>query len=321
MSMLPGTVELRRAREVVARLHPRTPLYESPHLSARAGRRVHLKLESVGPVRSFKARGALYRLACLDGDAKARGVVTCSTGNHGQGIAYAGGLLGVTATVVIPRGTSPLKVAAMRSLGADLRIAGANLGEAMTEAHRLAASEGRVYVEDGDDAALMAGAASLAWELFEDLARPATVVVPVGGGNLIAGIALVARELSPDSSIVGVQSEAAPAVYRSWRTGALVEAACDTFAGGLATTYPGRLALEAIVASVRTMHLVSESELRQAMVTALDCCGQLVEPAAAAPFAALDRYRDEWPEGDTVLVVSGSNVDLSELEEVLTARA
>src|SRR5205823_5598879 len=236
VNRVPSPEELLAARAVVARSHPRTPLYRSPRLSRESGCEVHVKYENHGPIRSFKARGALYRVSLLSPEERERGVVTASTGNHGQGIAYAATLAGVASTVVAPEDAAAIKLDAMRMLGATVRVEGADLAESTRIAAELGAREGMTYVEDGDDGGLMAGAGTLAWELLEDLPAADVLVVPVGGGNLIAGVALVAKRLRPELRIVGVQSSAAQSVYRSWQEGRVVEAPCETFAGGLATS-------------------------------------------------------------------------------------
>jgi len=163
----------------------------------------------------------------------------------------------------------------------------------------------------------MAGAATVGWEILEDLPTAQAIVVPVGGGNLIAGVALAAKRLKPSITIIGVQSEAAPAVVRSWELKRLVEMPCATFAGGLATPFPGKLAFQVIQELVDEMYLVSEAELRAEIRHALDTRATLIEGAAAAPFAALRRYGAAWPTR-TVLIQSGGNLALAELEWVLS---
>ena len=264
-STLPATApsprELMAARHYVASVHPRTPLRPSPQLSQLTGCDLHIKCEDESPIRSFKGRGAAWCVARLSPAERQAGVITASTGNHGQGIAYAAARAGVRSIVVVPHGTSSIKEERIRSLGAELRIEGADLSEAALIAQAVARSEGMCYVEDGEDPALMAGAATVAWEILEDLPGTDLIVVPVGGGNLIAGIALVAKRLNPAIEIVGVQSEAAPSVARSFELGRMTEEPCNTMAGGLATRLPGRLAFEVISELVDSVLLVSEDDL------------------------------------------------------------
>ena len=166
---IPAPADLLDAHSMLAHHYPRTPLYFSAALSRQSGCEVFVKYENHGPVRSFKARGALYRLSLLSADERRRGVVAASTGNHGQGIAYAARVLGISATVVVPDGTPELKTDAIESHDCELRIIGGDLAESNEEAQTIAAREGKLFVEDGNDGGLMAGAASIAWEVLEEL--------------------------------------------------------------------------------------------------------------------------------------------------------
>jgi len=174
------------------------------------------------------------------------------------------------------------------------------------------------YVEDGDDGGLMAGAGTIAWEVLEDLPGTDVLVVPVGGGNLIAGIGLVAKRLRPELRLVGIQSSAAQSVYRSFEAGDVVEAPCETFAGGLATSYPGRLAFSVLRGTVDEIRLVEEDELRRGIRRGFETTGQAVEGAGAAAFAALDRYASDWAGATVVLVLTGGNIPADELRAALS---
>jgi threonine dehydratase len=317
--MPPSFAEMLQARSFLQKHYLQTPLYPAPRLSRSDGGKVYVKYENHGPVRSFKARGALYRLSLLNDAERRRGVVTASTGNHGQGIAYAGGVLGVPTTIFVPAGSPRLKTENIRALGGTLRVVGKVLREAEEEAKSLARRDGMVFIEDGDDAGLMAGAGTIAWEILGELPRVSAIVVPVGGGNLIAGIALVAKRLRPELRIIGVQSAQAPAVYRSWREKAVCEAECTTTAGGLATSRPGMLAFDVIKDLVDSMILVSDDELDRAILTVLDATGQIAEGAGAAPFAALEKLDPEPMTGGTVLILSGGNLPVSDLRRILAA--
>jgi threonine dehydratase len=312
----PTPVELLAAWHYVAARYPRTALRRAPLLEREHGGRLYVKYENHGPVRSFKARAALYRLSLLQGEARQRGVVTASTGNHGQGVAYAGGLLGVPATIVVPEGSPPLKTDNIRFLGGDLRVIGRSLAESERAARDIAAGEGRLFIEDGDDAGLMAGAGTIAWEILDELPEAGAILVPVGGGNLIAGVALVAKRLRPDIRIFGIQSEAAPAVQRSFAAGHAVEAPCTTFAGGLATDHPGAMAFAVLRRLVDDIVLVSEDELRAGIVTVLRTTGQVAEGAGAAAFAALPRLMPRLA-GPAVLLLTGGNLPIEELTTLL----
>ena len=316
---LPTPAELLAARAFLASRHPPTPLTPSPALGERYGCTVYVKHETMGPVRSFKARGPLYALAQLSPDERARGVVTASTGNHGQGVAYAGATVDTPVTVLAPAATPRVKADAMRRFGADLRLVDGDLSHAVAEARQLAADSGGRYVEDGEDRDLMAGVASVGFEILEQCPAVDTILAPVGGGNLLSGIALAARRLNPDVAIVGVQSDAAPAAARSYAARRLVEAPCATFAGGLATSVPGSLALRAMLDLVDDVVLVSDADLRRQLVAMLEAPGVLAEGAAAAPFAALAADPGRFRGRTVALVLSGSNIDPEELRGLLGA--
>jgi threonine dehydratase len=316
----PTPEDILAARRFVAASHARTPLRRLLEAGLAAGREIYVKCEDEAEIKSFKGRGALWLLACLERRGLSDGVVTASTGNHGQGVAYAAARVGVRSVVVVPAGSSPLKMDRIREFGAELRVSGTGIAEASQAAQAAALAEGMVYVEDGEDPELMAGASTVGWEILEDLPATEAIVVPVGGGNLIAGVALAAKRLKPSVRIIGVQSEAAPAVVRSWELKRLVELPCATFAGGLATSFPGKLAFGVIRDLVDEMYLVSEAELRAEIRHALATRATLLEGAAAAPFAALRRYGADWPT-QTVLVQSGANLSLDELERVLATGA
>jgi len=316
---LPPPESLLAARRFVQSCHPRTALRKLSAPGYDAVGDVYVKCEDETDIKSFKGRGALWLLACLEAREPAAGVITASTGNHGQGIAFAAARIGMRSVVVVPEGCSPLKMDKIRSYGAELWVRGADLGEANAAARKAADAEGLSYVEDGDDPALMAGAATVGWEILEDLPEVEAIVVPVGGGNLIAGIALAAKRLKPSVRIIGIQSAAAPSVTRSFEAGHVVEVPSETFAGGLATPFPGGLAFQVVQNYVDDMCLVSEAELRFEIRQSLISRATLIEGAAAAPFAGLRRYGHSWDSRCTVLVQTGANLSLQELESVLAA--
>jgi threonine dehydratase len=319
VSRAPSPAELLAARAFVGQHHPRTPLRALDALSRASGCDVYAKCESEAPVRSFKARGPLWSLSRLGPDERERGVVTASTGNHGQGVAVAGTLLGIRTVVVVPLDTPQLKADRIRGFGAELHVVGDDLDAAAAEAHALAEREGLRYLEDGEDPGLMAGAGSIAWEILEELPGTDAIVVPVGGGNLIAGIGLVAKRLNPAVRVIGVQSDAAPAAVRSWQQRRIVHAPCTTRAGGLATTYPGALALEVMCDHVDEMLLVPEQELGRHVVAVLAATGAAIELAAAAAYAGFERLAPGLAGRHVVLVQSGGNIPTAELRGLLDA--
>lgn len=314
---LPTGTEIDAAFDLLGcEAHP-TPLVRSEQLSSRHGRAVYLKLESLSPIRSFKHRGATVAVGRVA--AGGAPIVTASTGNHGQGVAHAARRSGLHATVVVPQDASPGKVAAIEGLGARIVHHGAGLAESQRHASQLAAEIGGVYIEDGEDPALMAGAATIVREIMMQLPEVDGLVVPVGGGNLAAG-SLLGAPPALRARIIGVQSNAAPAVARSWLAGELVERPCATFAGGLATERPGQLAFAVLSTALDWMGLVNEDDLLDAIAAALVEAGVVVEGAAAAPFALLEHHGADLPGDPLVLVVSGSWLSQVELEAALGRR-
>ena len=304
----PTIADVYRAREVVRRYLTPTPLLRSRGLSVRTGAEVFVKYENLSPIRSFKARGAIYCLSQLAPDAA--GIACASTGNHGQGMALAAALFGRRAVVVVPEGANEQKMAAIRDLGADLRVDGADIAEAGEAARRIADAEGLVYVEDGEDAEVMIGCATLALEIVEQLPEFDDLLVPVGGGNLLAACALVTKTLRPEVRLTGVQSAAAPAVYRSWREGHSVRLdRPQTFAGGLATSFPGSFTFPFIRDRVDELVTVPDEALIEAAVVMLAETGHLPEGAGAAGLAALLADPVRYAGRRVVLILSGGNFE------------
>lgn len=296
------------ARRIVRRYLPPTPLFGSPGLGRRLGCAVYVKCENLSPIRSFKARGAIYCLSQLGPEVD--GVICASTGNHGQGMAYAARLFGRRAVVYVPETATAQKMAAIEHFGAELRVAGRNLSEANEEARRMAGPERLRYVEDGEDREVLIGCATLGLEIVEQLSEFDALYVPVGGGNLIAGCVLGVKGIRPDAAVVGVQAAGAPAVYESWRAGrALTVEQCDTFAGGLATKYPGPFTFPYIQQGVESITLVSEEAILEAALIMLAETGQLPEGAGAAALAGLLAEPDRWRGRTVVVILSGGNFE------------
>lgn len=296
-----------RARKVVGRHLAPTPLLPAPRLSRRTGCDVYVKFENMSPIRSFKARGAINCVGLL---APGRGVACASTGNHGQGMALAAGIFGRRAVVVVPHSTPEGKQTAMRHFGADLRVEGADLAESVVIAQRIAAEENLAYIEDGEQPDVMAGCATLALEIVEQLPDVARLLVPAGGGNLLAACALVTKTLCPEARVIGVQSDAAPAVHDSWRAGESLRLdRCDTFAGGLATAYPCSYTFPYIQRHVDDVVLVPDAALIDAALVMLAETGHLPEGAGAAGLAALLAEPARYAEGKTVIVLTGGNFE------------
>jgi threonine dehydratase len=308
MSMTPAISDVFLARQVVGRYLPPTPLLRSRNLSHRLGCDIYVKYENLSPIRSFKARGGIFcasRLGATDA-----GIACASTGNHGQGMAYGARLFGKRAVVVVPEGANPQKVAAIRDIGADLRIHGAHLAAANAEAKRIAAVERLVFVEDGETPDVMIGCATMGIEIAEQCPDYDDLIVPVGGGNLLAALALVSKTLRPQARLIAVQSNAAPAVYQSWRVGRPVELdAPRTFAGGLATNVPGLYTFPIFRDRLDDFVLVDDEALRDAAIVMLRETGHLPEGAGAAALAAILAHPEPFARRRVVLILSGGNFE------------
>jgi len=314
---IPTMVDLLEARALVNRYLRPTPLHFSHGLSRLSGCEVYVKYENCSPIRSFKARGALYSLWRLTADERRAGVITESTGNHGQGIAYAGKMLGIPATIVVPSIAPELTRQAIRSFGGELCVFGDNVSDTGPQTRKMAAESGKTLIEDGADGGLMAGAATIAWEILQDLPDVQVMVVPVGSGNLIAATCLVAKRLNPAIRVVGVQAEGAAAAALSLKRGSIVQSSIDTFAEGIADSAPGPLAFEVLKKDVDEIALVSDKEIGQSIVTVLSETGHVAEGAGAAAFAALEKYGSKWAGLKVVPILSGGNLPVERLHSFL----
>jgi threonine dehydratase len=315
--MTPCLADVLAARRRIAPHLPRTPLFSYPQLDELVGTRVYVKHENHQPVGAFKVRGGVNLVAQLSEDERERGLIASSTGNHGQSIAFAARLFGVKARICIPERSNPVKVAAMEGLGAELVVAGDRFDDARENAERLAAEHGYRYVHSGNEPHLIAGVATETLEIVEQEPEVEAVIVPVGGGSGAAGACVVAAAVNPELKVIAVQSEAAPAAYRSWREARPVEAPDQTYAEGLATRAPFELPQQIMREHLHDFVLVSEDEIRAAQRAMIERTRNLIEAAGAATLAAALRLADELRGRRVALVASGGNVSREQLLEVL----
>jgi threonine dehydratase len=258
----------------------------------------------------------------LSDEQKRRGIIGCTTGNHGQSLAYACRRFGVRCVLVVPEHSNPDKVAAMRALGAELIEHGRDFDDARAHCEAICQREGLRYVHSANEPDLIAGVGTYALEIFDELPEPDVVLAPVGLGSGICGLALVAAARSPRTQVIGVQSELAPAVTRSWQEGRMVETGTPgTFAEGMATRVPAEMTLAIMRRHVHDMVLVSDDELRQAIRLLLRVTHNLPEGAGAAATAAAFRLRERLAGKTVVGVLSGGNLDLRELARILAAES
>jgi threonine dehydratase len=310
--------DIRQARDRIAPHVVRTPLVPSPTISSMSGYEVYLKLETMQKAGSFKVRGAMNRILSRRGEIGEKGVVAASAGNHAQGVAVAARVAGVPATVVMPVWAPVSKQAAARSYGARVILSGGTLEESMAHARELAVS-GMANIPAFDDAEVIAGQGTIGLEILEDLPGTEVILVPVGGGGLIGGIAVAARGLDPRVSIRGVQAAACPSAAEAVKAGrpVLVEAG-PTLADGIRVRQAGDLTFPLLRDLVEEILLVGEEEIATAMLLLLERKKVLAEGAGAAPLAALLSRKVRAREGSrVVLVVSGGNVDTPLLDRVI----
>jgi threonine dehydratase len=310
---MPSLTDVRSARERIRDAVVLTPLVRATGLEDQVIAALHIKLESLQRTGSFKDRGALNRLLDLSAEEKTRGVVTASAGNHAQAVAYHGARLAIPVEVVMPEHTPLIKVANTRRFGAGVRFHGATLSESMVEAHRIEKEERRVLVHAYDDERVIAGQGTIGLELLEQLPDVKIVVVPIGGGGLISGIAVAMKEHRPQVRIVGVEASAAASALASRRAGRIVVIeSADTIADGIAVKRPGDLTFPLIERYVDDIVAVDEVEIAGAVHMLLERQKLLAEGAGAVALAALTTGRIAVHRGESVVVIlSGGNIDLN----------
>jgi threonine dehydratase len=296
----------------------RTPLIYSPTFSSLCGVPVYLKLETMQRAGSFKVRGAMNKVLIHRSEIGPEGVVAASVGNHAQGVALAAQAAGVSATVVMPEGAPLSKQEATRHYGATVIVHGKNLQESLEYAREIE-GKGALFIHPYDDPEVIAGQGTIALEVHEDLPQTDMFIVPVGGGGLISGIAIAARQLFPSLQIIGVQAAACPAMYRAFYTGKIEEITPDySIADGIVVKQPGDITLSCVRKYVDAMILVQEDQIAEAMRLLLERKKVIAEGAGATPLAAL--LTGDLPVADRnaiVLIISGGNIDSPLLERIL----
>lgn len=306
MAALLTADEILATRAAIDPVFLASPLMRHPALDAALGCAVTLKVETLNPIRSFKGRGTEAVLSALTPLPPA--VIAASTGNFGQGIAWSARRRSMAATIYVPDGANPLKVEAMRRLGAEVRIAAPGRDEA--DAAREAAGEtGTPFIEDGAYREIAAGAGTIGQEMTAAGLKPDIVLVQIGDGALVTGIGSWLRAASPGTRIIGVTARGAPAIADSVETGAPVERRPDTIADGMAVSRPVAGALEQVTAAVDEILPVSDDTMLAAMRLLAEQAGVLAEPSGAAGIAALMEHRARFQGAAVVSVITGSNVD------------
>ncbi len=317
MNDIPTFTDVLLARRQIRPYLQRTPMHSYPAMNDLIGTQVYIKHENYLPVGAFKVRGGVNLVSQLSPQERERGVIAASTGNHGQSVAYAARLFGVRAIIVVPENANPGKVAAMQGMGAEVIFHGAIYDEAKAYCESLAQEHGYRYIHSGNEPLLIAGVATGPLEMLEDEPELDVIIVPIGGGSGAAGACIVARAINPRIRVIGVQSEAAPAAYESWKQHRLVEAPNRTLAEGLATGVAFELPQKILWQMLDDFLLVSENEILQAISWMVERAHTLAEGAGASSLAAAYRLRHELQGKKLGIVCSGGNISLEQLRMAL----
>ena len=314
--------EFKKAREFLQNIINPTPLHYSRTFEEMTGCKVYLKPECLQKNGSFKIRGAYSVLNSLSAEAKARGVVTCSAGNWAQGVAYGCQLFGIKALVVMPENVPRTKLEATKGYGAEVFLYGSTSTELFRKARELSDERNLTYLNAFDEPAMIIGHGSIGLEILDEVPDIDVIVVPVGGGALISSIALTARKINPQIRLFGVQPSGAAAMYTSLKKGKVIELdTVETIAEGLAVKRSGELTFQIMTEWVEEVVLVTDDEIKAAVLLLLERAKLLVEPSGAAPLAAIVNRRIPNLTTDTkvALVLSGGNIDLPVLQQFITS--
>lgn len=314
---VPTIRDVYRARRTIAPYFRRTLLHYSLGLSELLEAEVYLKHEEYLPLGAFKSRGGINLLSNLSEDERRRGLITSSTGNHGQSIASAGREFGVRVLIGLPENANPVKVAAMRALGGELIFHGETFDDAREHCERLAREEGYRYVHAVNEPLLIAGVATAALEIVEDLPDVDIMMLPLGGGSGISGACIVAKAIDPSIQVYAVQSEAAPAAYLSWKQGEMVQAPMSTFAEGIATQSGYELPQRIMADLLDDFLLVSDDDIRRAIGLLVEKAHTLAEPAGATALAGAVRHASRLRGKKVSITISGANITAERLSESL----
>ena len=306
------------ARQIRPYLQP-TPLRRYPPLERLVGTELYVKHENHNPTGAFKVRGGINLVSRLSEEERKRGVIAASTGNHGQSVAYASRLFGVSAIICAPAAANPVKVEAMQDLGAEVILDGERYDDSRRNADRLAREQGYRYIHSGDEPLLISGVGTHTLEVLQEQPHVDTVIVPIGGGSGAAGACIVAKAVNPGIKVIGVQSDKAQAAYLSWKSGSLQEAPNQTRVEGLATATPFELPQRILRRLLDDFVLVSDDEIDAATAVMIEKTRTLVEAAGAASLAAALKLRDQLRGRTVALICSGGNISPAQLKALLTS--
>jgi threonine dehydratase len=316
-TVVPTFNDVLAARERISPYLQPTALHRYPALDALVGTETWVKHENHQPICAFKIRGGINLVSQLSDDERRRGVITASTGNHGQSIAYAARLFRVRAIVCVPEGANPVKLASIRGLGAEIVTHGVDFDEAREHCAGLAEEHGYRYIHSGNEPHLIAGVGTYALEMLEKQPDIEVIIVPIGGGSGAAGTCIVAKAINPKIEVIGVQSAEAPAAYESWKARQMLEDRMGTFAEGLATRSAFELPQRILWETLDDFVLVPDAEIRTAVRSMIETTRNLTEPAGAAPLAAALQLKERLKGKRVALILSGSNITPAQLRDVL----
>jgi threonine dehydratase len=306
------------ARQIRPYLQP-TPLRRYPQLERLVGAELYVKHENHNPTGAFKVRGGINLVSRLSEEERQRGVIAASTGNHGQSVAYASRLFGVSAIICAPAAANPVKVEAMQDMDAEVILDGERYDDSRRNADRLAREHGYRYIHSGDEPLLIAGVGTHTLEVLQEQPHVDTVIVPIGGGSGAAGACIVAKAVNPGIKVIGVQSDQAQAAYLSWKSGSLQEAPNQTRVEGLATATPFELPQRILRRLLDDFVLVSDDEIDAATAVMIEKTRTLVEAAGAASLAAAVKLRDQLRGRTVALICSGGNISPAQLKALLAS--
>jgi len=310
--------DIQRAQARFSGIISPSPLIHSSYFSRLSNSEVFLKLENLQETGSFKVRGAYSRLSTLTPEERGRGVIAASAGNHAQGVAWASRKLGIQATIVMPENVSIRKLLSVREYGAEVVLFGAHLSDALAHASQVAKQTGKVFIAPFDDPLVVAGQGTIALELSHLINEDTAIIVPIGGGGLISGIAIAAKAIAPHTRIIGVQTESCPSAVRSLEKKTPVAVAVGhTLADGIAVNKPSDLTFSIIQELVDEVVQVNEEGIAGAILNLLDKANIVAEGAGAVPVAALMEGRILKRAKRFVLVISGGNIEINTIDRIL----
>jgi threonine dehydratase len=316
--MIPEFTDIERAGERLKGVIQPSPLVHSGYFSRMLGSEIFLKFENLQETGAFKVRGAYNRLSQLKADERQRGIIAASAGNHAQGIAWASARLGIRPTLVMPEDVSIRKLLSVKEYGAEVILSGAHYNDACAHAEELCRDQEKVFIPAFDDPDVIAGQGTIGLELADSIGRDAAIIVPVGGGGLISGIAIAIRTLCPGVRIIGVQAKSCPSTARSLEKEApLTVTISPTLADGIAVNRPGDMTFPIIRKYVDEMVLVEEEGIAGAIMALMDKANVIAEGAGATPLAALLDGQISTKAKQYILIISGGNIELNTIDRIL----